>query len=267
MTHPSLPTIRMFWHGPFSRLERLSVASFLGNGHPVDLYVYEEPAGVPNGVELRDASTVLPKSALFRHKRTNSLALFADWFRYRLLYERGGIWADADVICLRPFNYEDAVVYAWLDEELINNAVLGLPPRHPLAQWMMECCENPNRILQYDGLQMRFRKLRRRLLMGNRRENVRWGENGPRGLTRAAKHLGYVQSALPSWHFYPVAPQNWNSLFRPPTNGKRIDFGSSRAVHFWNNYVERSPGFDKNATFPDGSPIEEFFLRYLRSDG
>ena len=51
-----LPVIHMFWHGaPLSRVERLCLASFVANGHPVHLYVYDEPAGVPAGVRLRDA--------------------------------------------------------------------------------------------------------------------------------------------------------------------------------------------------------------------
>src|SRR5262245_48660929 len=77
--------IQMFWHGaPLSRMERLSIASFLHHGHSVDLYVYDEPANVPHGAQLRDAGQILPRSAVFRHKRSRSLAVFADWFRYRL---------------------------------------------------------------------------------------------------------------------------------------------------------------------------------------
>src|SRR5262245_47817989 len=97
-----LPTIQMFWHGPpLSRLERLSMKSFLKNGHRLDLYVYDEPQSVPAGVHLKDASEILSRDCLFAHKRTGSVGLFTDWFRYRLLLDRGGIWADADVICLR----------------------------------------------------------------------------------------------------------------------------------------------------------------------
>ncbi|HEY1284160.1 MAG TPA: hypothetical protein VGE96_06735, partial [Steroidobacteraceae bacterium] len=79
--NPELPTIRMFWHGaPLSRVEKLSMASFVANGHPVELFVYEEPAGVPKGVALQEARQILPAESLFRHRRTRSLAVFADWF-------------------------------------------------------------------------------------------------------------------------------------------------------------------------------------------
>ncbi|HEV7715772.1 MAG TPA: glycosyltransferase, partial [Steroidobacteraceae bacterium] len=232
MTQRQLPTIQMFWHGaPLSRMERLAIVSFQQNGHPVDLYTYDELSGVPPGVQLRDAEQILPRSALFRHRRTQSLALFADWFRYRLLFERGGIWADVDVVCLKPFDYSNDEVYAWQDDRYINNAVLGLPKGHALASWLDKCCENPNEMLPYDDLGIRLLKLRRRVLQGDRREGTRWAENGPKGLTRAARHLGYADRALPSWHFYPVSPEQHNSLFASPKEGQQIVFNGSRAVH------------------------------------
>src|SRR5262249_38674096 len=155
---------QMFWHGaPLSRMERLSIASFLHHGHSVDLYVYDEPANVPHGARLRDAGQILPRSAVFRHKRSRSLAVFADWFRYRLLLVRGGIWVDADVVCLKPFDYPATELYAWQDERYINNAVLGLPAGHVLAQWLAECCEHPNQVRPYDDFAMKLKKLRRRV--------------------------------------------------------------------------------------------------------
>ena len=57
----TLPAIEMFWHGAaLSRLERVSMRSFLVNGHAVRLHVYREPANVPSGVELVDAGETLP---------------------------------------------------------------------------------------------------------------------------------------------------------------------------------------------------------------
>jgi hypothetical protein len=268
MTHQQLPIIQMFWHGaPLSRMERLSITSFLQNGHTVDLYVYEEPAGVPAGARVMDAEQILPRSALFRHKRTQSLALFADWFRYRLLFERGGIWADADVVCLKPFDYSNAEVYAWQDDKYINNAVLGLPAGHALASWLARCCEHPNRLLPYDDFTIRLRKLRRRVFRGDRRDDVRWGENGPKGLTRAARHLGYAEKALPSWHFYPVSPTHFRQLFESPPEGNAVVFNASRAVHLWNHLLEERPGFDKNSRFPSDSPFEQLCGRYLNGEG
>ncbi len=259
--------IQMFWHGAtLSRLEQLCMASFLAHGHPVRLHVYEEPKGVPPGVQLIDASLTLPREYLFHHAESGSVAMFADWFRYQLLYEQGGIWADTDVACLKPLTYPQSELFARQDEHIINNAVLALPAGHELAAWMVACCREPNRVLPYDSVRTRRRKLKRRLLQGNRRANVAWGENGPQGFTQAARHLGYEDRALPYWHFYPVHYLNWRAVFDSSLRDNPGIIAASTTLHLWNEMTRRTPGFDKNARFPPDSLFERLCARYLRTD-
>jgi hypothetical protein len=261
----TLPTIQMFWHGrPLSRIERLSITSFLSHGHGVDLYVYEEPAGVPAGVRFMDAAEILPRSELFIHRRRKSVAAFADWFRYRLLFERGGLWSDTDMVCLQPFDYSSPVVFAWQDDQYLNNAVLGLPAGDALAQWLATTCEYPNRMLPYDDVGTRFKKLKRRL-KGHGREHVRWGDTGPYGLTSAARHLGYTEHALPKWHFYPIRYEDHRVLFESPRAGAEVTFNGSRAVHLWNQLFGEPEGqhLDRDGSFPPDSPFEQLWARYV----
>jgi len=263
-----LPTIHMFWHGsPLSRVERLSIASFVHHGHPVELHAYQEFANLPAGVTLRDAAAVLPFSAVYTHRRSGSLAPFADWFRYRLLAARGGIWADMDMVCLQALDYDDPVVMGWVNGREINNALLGLPAGDPLAECMALCCEQPNQWRSWDTLARRMRKLRRRLLYPHARERVRWSENGPRGLTLAARHLGgYIERALPEEDLYPVSFADWRSMFTPQAGGDPAWMTRSHAVHLWNNNLRREPGYDKNALFAPDTPYERLCQRYLPAD-
>lgn len=262
-----LPKVQMFWHGaPLSRIERLAMASFLAAGHHLDLYVYETPSQVPPGVRLMNAEEILPRAFLFTHRRTGSLGSFSDWFRYRLLALRGGLWADADVVCLRPIAYAQAEIFGWQDEALLNNAVLGLPAGHKLAAWLASACENPNRILPYDPWSLRLRKLRRHYLGGNRRERVRWGEYGPKGLTQAARYLGYLDEAQPVAHFYPVKCADWRRMFTASADRMLPWTAESRAVHLWQQMMKTAPGFDKNARFPEDSPFEVLWRRYLQKE-
>jgi Alpha 1,4-glycosyltransferase conserved region len=259
--------VQMFWHGaPLSRIERLSMASFLAHGHPLDLYVYETPAGAPAGVRLMSAEEILPRALLFTHRRTGSLGSFSDWFRYRLLQERGGLWADADIVCLAPLAYPQEEIFGWQDGKLLNNAVLGLPAGHELAVWLARSCEDPNRLLPYDDWSMRMRKLRRRYLGGNRRERVRWGEYGPKGLTQAARHLGYLDKAQPAAHFYPVKCEDWRLLFTSNPDQEALWSSESRAVHLWQQMMKTVPGFDKDARFAQDSPFEALCRRYLQNE-
>lgn len=242
------------------------MASFVVCGHPVRLHVYDAPAGVPQGVQLAEANAVIPRDALFRHAKTGSMAQFADWFRYRVLYLQGGIWADTDVVCLRPLDYPRPEVFAWQDDTQINNAILGLPAGHKLAEWMANACEHPNRVLPYDTLRVRWRKWKRRRLKGDRRDNVKWGEYGPVGFTIAARHFGYADLALPPQHFYPVPFLEWRRVF----DGREVDWdarlANSKALHLWNEMMRREAGFDKNTRFAADSLFEQLCARYLRDD-
>lgn len=263
----SLRTVQMFWHGaPLSRIERLSLASFVHHGHPVVLYVYDPPDAVPAGVTLADAAGILPREQLYRHRRSGSLAPFADWFRYRLLHAHGGLWCDIDMLCVRPLDYASPVVMAWEDDTQINNAVLGLPAGDALAAALADSCERPNAAQPWDTWRARLRKYKRRLLYPGRRERVGWSENGPRGLTRAAHHFGYAGHALPALHFYPVACRDWRLLFASDPAHRLAWPAQTRAVHLWHNMFRTLPGFDKNARFPDDSPFERL-ARGIRIDG
>lgn len=259
-----LPDVHMFWHGsPLSRLERLCLSSFVAHGHRVLLNVYDEPANVPSGVTLADAAEILPRERLFKHARSGSFAMFADGFRYRLLLERGGLWVDTDVVCLKPFDFATPEIYAWQDERVINNAVLGLPKGHRLAQWMNDVCEQPNRALPYDSIKMRRRKLIRQWLPGNSRRRLDWGETGPNGLTAAAQQLHCTGAALPFWHFYAISYSNWHTVFDSSLRDNPGLIAGSHGLHLWNEMSRRSPGFDKNGRFPPESLFEQLCRRYL----
>ncbi len=96
--------IQRLWIGErLSPMERLSITSFLRNGHPFHLYVYGKPDGVPEGTVVLDANEILPSSRIFKYAAHNTYAGFANFFRYKLLSEKGGWWVDADTVCLKPF--------------------------------------------------------------------------------------------------------------------------------------------------------------------
>ena len=242
------------------------MSSFLANGHAVLLHVYDAPAGVPEGVQLVDAATTLQRRHLFRMKGSNSVAGFADWFRFQLLHDQGGVWVDTDVVCLKPLAYPQPEVFGWQDQNTINVAVLGLPAGHELARWMVECWHHPDRLLPYDPPRRRRHKLLRRLRPGDSRPYIEWGEFGPYGFTLAARHLGYERLALPYWHFYPIGYDNWHTIFDDTLRDNPHLTEASCALHLWNEMARREPGFDKNGPFPPGSLFEQLCARYLKTD-
>src|SRR5215831_9214030 len=105
--------IQGLWIGPeLSVMERLSISSFLKNGHEYHLYAYDDLANVPLGTVVRDADEILARSRIFQYKHQASYAGFSNFFRYKLLLERGGWWVDTDVVCLKPFDFSDGHVFA-----------------------------------------------------------------------------------------------------------------------------------------------------------
>ena len=92
-------------------MEALSSASFLHHGHAYVLYAYEEVANIPAGTTVKDANSILPESAIFQYQEHASYAGFANFFRYKLLMEEGGWWADTDVICIKRFDFEAPYVF------------------------------------------------------------------------------------------------------------------------------------------------------------
>jgi hypothetical protein len=110
----------MWFGNQLSRLEQLTLRSFTHFGHEFHLWVYNDIATpLPVGVSLLDANSIIPSEKIFQNSHYDretgvgkgSLGAFSDLFRYKLLYEYGGIWVDMDVTCLRPFDFEEEYVF------------------------------------------------------------------------------------------------------------------------------------------------------------
>ena len=79
------PIIQSLWIGPsLSKLEQLSIKSFLDNGHTYHLYTYNKRLKVPKGVEIRDGNEILAKTEIFRYKNgsISRFQIFSDLYCY-----------------------------------------------------------------------------------------------------------------------------------------------------------------------------------------
>ncbi len=97
-------TAHLFWaYGSLSRLEILSINSFIYHGFKVILWSYDKIPNTPHGCELRDAREILSEDLVFLNQK-GSYAGFSDLFRYAVLNQKGGLYADTDVVCLKNAN-------------------------------------------------------------------------------------------------------------------------------------------------------------------
>ncbi len=256
--------VQSLWVGDrLSVIEQLALASFVAHGHEFHLYAYNRVEGVPNGVVRRDANELLPEAAIFT-THGGSYAMFSDWFRWKLLCERGGYWVDMDVVCLRPFDFSDELVFGRENIYQVNTAVLSVPAGHKLAELMLSSAVSPYKSQVFDNPKIRRRKFRSRLL-GKSYQAAKWGHiAGPRGFTRALAYLGLEGLAKSHLAFYPVSALNWDAIFDETYASGMGALQDSYGLHLWNEMMRRAPGFDKNGRFPANSLIEQLKAAYLK---
>ena len=225
--------------GPrLGRLERACFRSVLRQGHPLRLYCYEPPEGVPDGVEIEDAATILPRSEVVRY-RNGSVALFSNRFRYELLRRAAGTWIDSDVYLIRPL---DGTRHYLVGEEApgkLGTAILRIPPTSPLLDRLLEPFAE-RRVP--DWLPWRWAGLAAhlRLLLTGRTgiETMPWATTGPHALTALARPLLADIDPLPPRLLYPIPWQDAGWIARPDRRLDDVIANDTIAIHLWNELVK-----------------------------
>jgi len=233
-------TIQALWIGKrLSTMERLCISSFLRNGHPFHLYVYQDTENVPVGTVVLDGNTILPASRIFMYNEHKTYSGFANFFRYKLLLEKGGWFVDADTVCLRPFDFAGDYVFsseAINGRQLVNVGAMKVPAGSPVMRYAWDACEKMNT------------------------GELKWSQSGP-GLTREAiNHYALERFVQSSEVFCPVHFSIWEQMLDPSITWTFDE--STRAVHLWNELWRRSDQ-NKDAEYPPGCLYEQLKRRYL----
>jgi len=231
--------IQGLWIGPeLSVMEQLSIISFLRNGHEYHLYVYDTVKNIPVGTVIKNGNDILPSSRIFQYTDRPTYSGFANFFRYRLLFERGGWWADVDTICLKPFDFSEQYVFASeMDQELevINNGIIKVPAGSEIMNYAYGVCQtkNPKRLV--------------------------FGETGPRLLSQAVRTYGLENYKQPYYVFCPIDYPEWHKVLEPYVAAVHEH---AYAIHLWNE-MWRLANQNKNATYNQNCIYEQLKRRYL----
>ena len=109
-----------FWHSmdnstTMLKLNLLSMASILHQGHTLWLWTYQNFDNLPDGVQVHDMSELLPRHRFetFLDNGTG-LAHISDLIRMLILERYGGWWLDSDNIVLRPLPAQDKYYFVTL---------------------------------------------------------------------------------------------------------------------------------------------------------
>jgi hypothetical protein len=225
------------WIGSeLSEVESLCIRSWINQGYEFHLYCYDRIKGIPEGTVVKDANEIISEKKIFTTIR-GSYAHFADWFRWTLLYNNGGIWSDMDVVCIKQLPHL-SVIFAPEKDGLYNTSVLGFPAKHAVSKLMMEVSANPNKILRYDSFKRKVKK-RFRSILGlfvEKKQLVVWGEaSGPTGFTNAINYFGISSVALRIDNIYPLRSKNWLDTFE--TEAFLPVLEDAFCVHLWNELI------------------------------
>lgn len=237
---PVNKVIQGLWIGPeLSIMEQLSVASFLQNGHEYHLYVYDDVKNIPAGTVINDGNEILPASRIFQYKHSSSYAGFANFFRYKLLLERGGWWVDSDTICLKYLDFPEEHVFSteiYRGLEVINSGLIKAPINSQAMAYAWEVCQTKNP------------------------ETLVWGETGPKLLAEAVRETLLEKYQVPHYFFCPLGFRDWHKLLEPEP--ELVLDEKSYAIHLWNEKW-RASGQDKNGRYPATCIYEQLKRRYL----
>ncbi len=234
-----------FWRGPLNPIAYSCLASFPRVRAKLRVYTYDDGLVLPPSVERADARDICPDPSLIERYRVGgkpSIAMFADMFRYKLIRDTGCCWVDSDLICLRRPDFStQEIVYGRQAEArgkaLINNAVLKLPPGHPLLGELIERAE-----AAVDADQS-------------------WGAIGPFLLTDLAEKHGVDHLARGEADFYPLdADRFWRPLL--PAYYDVVSKTTKKAtfLHLWSAMFDRA-GYDLRSSPPMGSFLHGVFRR------
>lgn len=252
----NLPVIASLWIGDeVSWVEQVCLKSFVDHGHRVILYTYGPVGNIPEGIEIADATEILPGDEIIRHARTGSPAYHADKFRLRLMEQTDYVWVDTDAYCHQPFLLpEHGHLHGYLGPRgsLINNGVLRLPKDSETLRQMVEFTSDdypiPPWFREKDKKDLRTRKdagdpVHVSLLP--------WGVWGPNALTHFLGETGENRYSLPQEAIYPVPFENKAQFFRPAKRGtiEAMITDQTISVHLWGRRFRRV------ATGQGGAPL------------
>ena len=253
--------VQSLWVGDkLSRLEYYSIKSFLELGYTFHLYTYNHVDNVPKGTIIKDASEVLSKDTIFSLK--SSFLPFADIWRYKLLYDKGGYWVDLDMIAVKRFNFKEPYIfssertiqegaYASYSPLVPNIGVLKAPAKSEFYKEAFEKSMEYNKKNKNDD-KLKYMKMLRNLIK-------KYIKNGKLKQSYIKEPKYFCN--LDWWHskeaFQPIDLKDYKTKYgvKPPTF--KSMFSGPYTIHFWRDRITKKYGLDPDAVYDKDSLWEK----------
>lgn len=248
--------MQSLWIGEeLSIMESMCINSFLKNGYKYHLYTYNHVKNVPIGTILKDANEILDKSEIFTYKN-KSYSAISNRFRFELLYKKGNMWVDTDVVSIKKYNFTEDDKYIIFtesnkkyNEEKIGACILKFPKGDPILLDAIEICKQKKEEI-LDG-------------------KIMWGI-GPSTVNEIVKKYSLYKYLKP-WRFanscschHALSITDPNFKSRDPqkyiTNLKDLS-DETYFIHLWHELWRRN-NIDKNGFFPENSLFKQLINKF-----
>lgn len=173
-----------FWFGKMGEVQQRCIDSWEKNGYEFKLW------------NESNCDEILSTDEYFTYQHGHSKGTpiaFSNLFRAELLYQRGGLYVDLDMLCLKPYDFNKRFVFS---EQFdtgwdFHIATCIIYSEHSEEQIFKDWAN-------------RIRKIG---------ENSTHGDLGPNLITPLVVKYGYQDYALPKENFCPVVWQSYEDVF------------------------------------------------------
>lgn len=253
------PVVNALWIGEtLHEINAACLRSFVLAGHRTILHCYDAPRNVPPGVEVFDASALMPRERIVCYKSDGSPSLFSNLYRLKILEAGMGLYVDCDVFCLKPIPQGDYIFGYQADTEL-NGAVLKLPPESGMLREALKMTIDPYYIAPWLKNRKRQRyRLRKAIGLPIHISRYSWGKLGPEAITYFAREAGVIHHAAPVDVFYPVHYDRVAMLLDPSLSLVDIVTPRTLCVHLFDKMLMKRLG---TRPIPAGSPLGQMLER------
>jgi hypothetical protein len=258
-TTPIEPVVNALWIGDtLDDVNAACLRSFALAGHRVRLHCYSAPGNVPAEIEIFDASALMPKERVVYYKSNGSPALFANFYRLKILEAGLGLYIDCDVFCLKPIPQRD-YIFGYQSDAEINNAVLKLPADSGVLREALTMTSDPFYVAPWlSKKKRRHHRLRKAIGLPIHISHYQWGKLGPEAITYFVGKAGLKHHAATIDVFYPIHYGQVSLLLDPELSLADITTPRTLCIHLFDRMLK---GRLTDGAIPAGSPLGEMMDR------
>ncbi len=230
-------SIGTLWvEGPLSFLEQVCLLSLQAAGHGVTLFHYGEVTNVPDGIEVVNAREIHDPAKIIYNKQFNTPVAQSDIFRLHMMQQTDLIWADTDMLCLKPFDTGQSHIFGYFRHDRLCNAVMRIPKDSPGLAAYLDHAKDEYPIAPYlpAGERAALEALKKE---GKHKHVSEQGHAayGPQVFTWFMEQSGEISHAAPLKTFYPVPFKHAGEISDLHARNLRETYfdETTRGVHLW----------------------------------